>query len=115
MGAKHTSLEALAMSLKAGGGNLGTTFSTLTYSDMAAVVEGRVLRMRISGVVVMRARVKFCGKRKQLSRACQNAGPIVTQHATALYGPVSTTCISQRSNVTGHSLLKLGSFRCRDC
>jgi hypothetical protein len=35
---KHTSLEAFAMSLKAGGGNLGTIFSTLTYSeDMMAV------------------------------------------------------------------------------
>jgi len=33
-GVKHTSLEALAMSLKAGGGNRGTTFSTLTYSAM---------------------------------------------------------------------------------
>jgi hypothetical protein len=38
---KHTSLEALAMSLKAGGGNLGTTFSTLTYSDMIAMVGCR--------------------------------------------------------------------------
>jgi hypothetical protein len=37
---KHTSLEAFAMSLKAGGGNLGTIFSTLTYSDMIAVFGG---------------------------------------------------------------------------
>lgn len=28
------------MSLKAGGGNLGTIFSTLTYSDMMAVFGG---------------------------------------------------------------------------
>jgi hypothetical protein len=33
-------LEAFAMSLKAGGGNLGMTFSTLTYSVMMAVLEG---------------------------------------------------------------------------
>jgi hypothetical protein len=32
------------MSPKAGGGNLGMTFSTLTYSvDMIAVVEGEIL------------------------------------------------------------------------
>ena len=32
--AKHTSFEALAMSPNAGGGNLGTIFSILTYSVM---------------------------------------------------------------------------------
>ena len=31
---KHTSFDALAMSPNAGGGNLGTIFSTLTYSVM---------------------------------------------------------------------------------
>ena len=34
---KHTSFEALAMSLNAGGGNLGTSFSLTTYSVMVAV------------------------------------------------------------------------------
>jgi hypothetical protein len=42
------------MSLKAGGGNLGTIFSTLTYSaeDMIAVLGGEGLRVRDSEVVV---------------------------------------------------------------
>lgn len=39
---KHTSLDALAMSLNAGGGNLGTIFSTLTYSVMMAGCVGNV-------------------------------------------------------------------------
>lgn len=34
---KHTSFEAFAMSAKAGGGNRGTIFSTLTYSVMMAM------------------------------------------------------------------------------
>jgi hypothetical protein len=40
-------LEALAMSLKAGGGNLGMIFSTLTYSVMMAVWWG--MRWRTEG------------------------------------------------------------------
>jgi hypothetical protein len=56
---KHTSLEALAMSLNAGGGNLGTIFSTLTYSDMMAVLWGRE-RGAWGVVVVLRTEAKFC-------------------------------------------------------
>ena len=37
---KHTSLEAFAMSLKAGGGTLGMMLSTLTYSGMMAACLG---------------------------------------------------------------------------
>jgi hypothetical protein len=37
---KHTSLEAFAMSLKAGGGTLGTRLSTLTYVVMMVVCLG---------------------------------------------------------------------------
>jgi hypothetical protein len=72
------------MSLKAGGGNFGTTFSTLTYSaeDMIAVLGGEEWRVRDSVVVW---RVKFCGcrKRKHLLAPATMQGPIVIRDATA--------------------------------
>jgi hypothetical protein len=62
-GAKHTSLEDFAMSLNAGGGNFGRTFSTLTYSvvDMMAVFEEEA-DCGGGDDVAIRCRSNFCAK-----------------------------------------------------
>jgi hypothetical protein len=63
MWAQLTSFEGFAMSLKAGGGNLGTSFSLTTYSvaDMMAIgKEKRVVEMGEAGDVVW---VSFCRRK----------------------------------------------------
>jgi hypothetical protein len=81
VGAKHTSLEAFAMSLKAGGGNLGTIFSTLTYSDMIVLVGVRIWGVR--GIVVV---VLWTGAKIKNTCSCSGLAAALT----AFYGPQIT-------------------------
>jgi hypothetical protein len=100
-GAQHTSLEAFAMSPKAGGGTLGTSFSTLTYSDMIVLVGVRIWGVRGMVVVVLwaEAKIKNTSQLRHLAAtlAAFYGSQITLDHTADNVHPVTLHLLSRRA------------------